>query len=635
MNVFKKKIITYEILVIQLTPKDLFSYISEEVFTIGEVVQVPFGKKKLYGIVYNINNSPYTGEKKFIIKSLNVNLSAETIKFIDTFSDYYLCGKNYVLKNILSQLSLNYKPYVKEHSIIKNPQLILTKPQQDIYENLKLDYGKHQVSLIFGITGSGKTQIYFKLIEDIINSGGQVLLLMPEIAIIGGIKERVKKFLNINFELWFSGKKNVGTWKKVVNGDPILILGARSAIFLPFKNLKLIIIDEEHDTSYKQSNHVAYHCVHMAILLGEIWKANVILGSATPSTETYYEVLNGKYKLYKLLERFGAGVLPKVEFIRETKNVINDYCLKAIKETLEKKQQVLIYLNKRGFGRLLVCIHCNKKQKCKECDQILILHNIKGGMFCHLCNSKYTINVCVYCGLHGLIVHGFGVERLEGYIKNKFPNYEVGIFSSDFCNTLIKIQEFVDKVQDNTYNIIIGTQITSKGHNFPNLALVLIINTQLQMGDFRGKEVLLQNLLQVSGRAGRYADTGKVIIQSSDESIKKWLKEDNYENFLEENIKERQLWALPPFYKFILLKEEHSNLITLKTLMNNIYLELKILQTNTDIKVFPPSANPIERIANKYRMFILIKSREIKNNFLLEIVKKYKINIDISPYDFY
>ena len=635
MNISTKNIITYEILVIQPTPKDFFSYLSDKDLQIGEVVQVPFGRKNVYAIVWSRDDSPYNGDKKFIIKSLNVVLPKEVIKFIEIFSEYYLCPKNYVLKNILSQVSLNYKPYVKENSIIKSPQLLLTNEQNEIYEKLKLDYDKYQVSVIFGITGSGKTQIYFKLIEDIINNGGQVLLLMPEIAIISGIKDRVEQFLNIKCELWFSGKKNVGTWKKVINGDPVLVLGARSAIFLPFRNLKLIIIDEEHDTSYKQSNYVSYHGVHMAIILGEIWKINVILGSATPSTETYYEVINNKYKIYKLSKRFGLGALPKVDFIRETKSVINDYCLNRIKLTLEKKKQVLIYLNKRGFGRLLVCVHCNKKQKCHECEQILVLHNVKGGIFCHLCNKKYDMNVCVYCGLHGLVVHGFGVERLEGYIKNKFPLANVGIFSSDFCNSPKKIQEFVEKVNDNTYNIIIGTQITSKGHNFPNLSLVLIINTQLQMGDFRGKEVLLQNLLQVSGRAGRYEDEGEVIIQSSDESIKKWLKEDNYGSFLEETIKERQLWALPPFFKFIILKDQHSNISTLKVIMNNVYLELKILQKTYNIEIFPPSANPIERINNEYRMFILIKSKEDKNTFLTDIIKKYKVHVDINPYDFY
>jgi primosomal protein N' (replication factor Y) len=632
MNISNKNIITYEILVIQQTPMEFFSYVSKEVYEIGEIVQIPFGKKNVYGMIWKVNHL-YEGDKKSIIKSLNVILTSENIKFIEAFSEYYLCGKNYLLKNMLSHMSLNYKPYIKEKTLIKS-QVLLTEEQNKIYEKLKLNYNSHEVSLIFGITGSGKTQIYFKLIEDIINNGGQVLLLMPEVAIIGGIKERIEKSLNINSELWFSGKKTVGTWKKVINGDPVLVLGARSAIFLPFKNLKLIVIDEEHDTSYKQSTYVGYHGVHMGILLGQIWNINVVLGSATPSTETYYEVLNGKYKLYKLSKRFGKALLPKVEFIRENKSVINDYCLKAIEETLKNKKQVLIYLNKRGFGRLLVCIHCGKKQKCHDCQQILILHNIKGGIFCHLCNKKYPINVCVYCELHGLIVHGFGVERLEGYIKNKFPTYEVGVFSSDFCNSPKKIQEFVNKVQDNTYNIIIGTQITSKGHNFPNLSLVVIINTQLQMGDFRGKEVLLQNLLQVSGRAGRYEDEGKVIIQSSDESIKKWLTEENYGKFLEETIKERKLWALPPFYNFILLKDEHGDLPSLKTLMNNIYLELKNLKNN-DLEIFPPSNNPIERISGKYRMFILIKSTGKDNNFLLPIIKKYKVYVDINPYDFY
>lgn len=634
----KKKIINYRLLVVNNKKMDYFDYISYDKYLIGEIVKIPFGKENTYGAitVNSFKNNIYKGEKKFITSTTKIILNEYLLNFIKLFSEYYICPESYVLKNILNHMPAKYVSNPKQ-SIIVESNLILTKEQKNIYEEIKKTYNTYEVSVIFGITGSGKSQIYFKLIEDILNNNGQVLLLVPEIAIISGLKEKLKNFLNIEAETWFSGKKNVSTWKKIFDGENVVVIGARSSIFLPFKNLKIIIIDEEHDMSYKQSTYVSYHGVHMSILLGKIWNIPIILGSATPSTETFYYMQNN-YKTYELNKRFGSGKLPKIEFIQEEKNIIHPFCLQAIDDNLKKNKQVLIYLNKRGFGRILKCIHCNEKQKCKNCYQNLVLHNIKGGMFCHLCDEKYSINICVFCGLNGLVVYGFGVERLEGYIKNKFPTANIGIFSSDFCNSQSKIQNFVENVQNNIYNIIIGTQITSKGHNFPNLSLVLILNTQLQAGDFRGKEILLQSLLQVSGRTGRYGEDGRVIIQSADKSIKKWLLEENYKSFLETSLKEREIYKLPPFLRLINLKEEHIKLKSLQNLMNNIYNELLeiIKDNNINIEIFPPSQNPIEKIANKYRMFIMIKcSYNLSLSFLNKIIKKYNLSIDIDPYDFY
>jgi primosomal protein N' (replication factor Y) len=634
----KRKIINYRLLVINNTKMDFFDYVSFENFQIGEVVKVSFGKEITYGLISEIENkNTYEGEKKFIISTTNIVLNKNLLVFIKNFSEYYICPQSYVLKNILNYMPAKYKYEKKSQNFIKS-NLILTEEQKEIYESIKKDYNTNKISVIFGITGSGKSQIYFKLIENILNENGQILLLVPEVAIISGLKEKLTNFLNIEPEIWFAGKKNVNTWKKVFNGDNVVVIGARSSVFLPFKNLKMIIIDEEHDTSYKQSNYVSYHAVSVSIVLSKIWNIPTILGSATPSTETFYHMeTNKNYKVYRLNKRFGEGKLPEIQFAEEEKNVIHPTCLKEIENSLKKNKQVLIYLNKRGFSRILKCINCKEKQKCKDCNKNLILHNIKNGMFCHLCNKKYNMNVCVYCNHMGLLVYGFGVERLEGYVKNKFPNANIGVFSSDFCNSPIKIQNFVKNVQDNIYNIIIGTQIISKGHNFPNLSLVVILNTQLQGGDFRGKEILLQNLLQVSGRTGRYENDGKVIIQSADKSIKNLLLEKNYENFLQISLKERETYKLPPFFLLVNLKQDNTKLNKLQLLMEEVYNKLLLIDNNNQyIEIFPPSKNPIEKISDKYRMFIMIKcSYGTSLTFLNEIIKKYNLIIDIDPYDFY
>jgi primosomal protein N' (replication factor Y) len=630
--------ITYRLLVIQKTQKEYFDYISNENLEIGRIVKVSFGKKiALACIMEKPNQNSYEGEKKTINFITNIILTSEILTFIKIFSKYHLCKQQEVLAYVLQKMPLKYKVYTP--TLQKTDKgLYLTDEQNNVYNNISKNYNIYKISLIFGITGSGKTAIYFKLIEDIINSGGQVLLLVPEIGIISGIRERMLQQIHINPLLWFSGVKTANIWQKIVNGDNMVVLAARSGIFLPFKNLKLIIVDEEHDSSYKQSNHVSYHGRNMAILLGKIWNIPVVLGSATPSTETYYRAINHQYDMYRLTKRFGIAILPKVHFIQESKNIINDYCLREITRVLEKGEQVLIYLNKRGFAGILECIHCNVKQKCQQCDQVLVMHNMKKYMMCHLCNKKYLINVCITCGSTGLLVHGYGVERLEGFFKNKFPSYNIGVFSSDFCDSPTKIKEFIHKAKDGTYQIIIGTQITAKGHNFPALSLVVIINTQLQSGDFRGKESLLQNLLQVSGRAGRHNKESAVLIQSNDIHLQEWLREEKYEGFLKKSIEERRIWQLPPYCKLVMVKYQHKNLSKLKSIMEEIFVQIKEIKKKLqlELEIFPPSNNPIQKIRNEYRMFVLLKSNREFFEYLNEVVNKYpKCHMDVNPYEFY
>ena len=318
--------ITYRLLVIQLTKREFFDYTSEEKLIVGTIVHVYFGLKKTFGCVWEIPIDAYEGEKKIISFITNIILPPQIIEYIKIFSDYHLCKKHEILKYICQKIPLKYK--IKEKTL-QNIQgnLSLTPEQENIYHSIKQDYNTHQVSLIFGITGSGKTEIYFKLIEDVLNNGGQALLLLPEIGIISGLKERIIQQLKITPIVWFSGVKTVDGWSRVYRGDNVLVIGARSGIFLPFTNLKLLIVDEEHDMSYKQSNPVSYHGRNISVLLGKIWGIPVVLGSATPSTETYYQVTTKEYHRYRLHKRYGSGLLPKVELIAESNNIINPYCL--------------------------------------------------------------------------------------------------------------------------------------------------------------------------------------------------------------------------------------------------------------------------------------------------------------------
>lgn len=626
----------YRILVVQNTGKDLFDYQSVEQLSLGQIVEVPFGKKQLTGMVYAIPKDSYEGEKKFITSIYSIILDQKNIDFITKFTAYHLVEMNQVLNKMLHKLPkrLNIEKENIPSVEISTP---LTEEQQAVYNGIYQDLNSFNVSLIFGITGSGKSEIYFHLIKDILSSGGQVLFLLPEIGIVGGMEQRIREKLCIDPLLWFSGGKTVNCWKQVYSGNPVLVLGARSALFLPFKNLKLIIVDEEHDSSYNEENHPAYQGRNIAIMLGQIWNCPVILGSATPSTESYYRAKEGYYKLYYLKNRYGKGILPKVRLIQDQMSIISKTCLQAIGDTLKEGKQVLVYLNKRGFSPLLECLTCNEKQSCMNCDQLLVLHQFQKIMQCHLCDTKYPQNICVKCGEKGVLAKGYGVERLEVLLKKHFPDYKIEIFSSDFCNSKGKIHDFINRMKNKEIDLVIGTQIIAKGHNFPGLSLVVIISTFLQSGDFRGKEVLIQNLLQVSGRAGRYEENSMVLVQSNDSNIRNWLQESEYEKFLLESIKERKQWDLPPFCRLAMIRGEHHTINILESKMQEAYkiIQQYIENNKLEIRIFHPANNPIAKIRNKYRMFILLKTHKASFKSLKEIIKKQKLYLHINPYEFY
>lgn len=630
--------IYYQVLVIQNTKIDLFDYSSEISINIGTIVIIYFGKKKTFGCIWKETKNTFSGKIKNIEKITEIILSKEILFFILEVEKKILCQKNTILKNLIYKMPKKILKLKKKENLEKisfDNSLLLNQSQQFIYENIK---NKNDISLIFGVTGSGKTEVYFKIIEDIILNGGQVLFLLPEISIISGIIERIKKFFNCLVISWFSKNKSSKDWQNIYEGTPLIVVGARSSIFLPFKNLKLIVMDEEHDLSYKQSNNFIYHCRDICLIWQDILKIPLILGSATPSLETYYLAIKNFYNLFFLKERYGTGALPKIKIIEEKKNQININCLKKIEEVLEKKKQVLIYLNKRGFGNCLICLNCEKKQKCLFCDQLLVLHNLKNQLKCHLCNKIYKKKICLFCHQDKFIIHGYGVEKLENFIRNKFPKYTIGIFSSDFCNSKKKINDFINKIKNKEISIIIGTQMIAKGHNFPDLSLVFIVNTNLQGGDFRSREILLQNLLQVSGRSGRYEKESLVLIQNNDKKIEEFLWENKYEDFLKKLLIEREKYNLPPFFSLCMIKLNHKNLKKIEIISKEIFhiIYSHIQNFNLDVEIYPPTTYPIQKINNIYRIFIYLKTKNSKFFFLKELLNKtnYSLYIDINPYEF-
>lgn len=611
----------------------IYEYVYSSTIELYTIVLVPIRNKIYYGVVVEVVDIPevVNYKRKEIISLTEFRLLKKNIEFIQQFSYLNIIKIGIILKHFLHKIpkkTLKLKEITHDFA----STVSLTFLQNEVYNGIKNYYNTNHKILLFGLTGAGKTEIYLRLIKDILNQKQQVLFMMPEIGIISSLEIKLEK-LGIKPIRWFSGVKTSSSWQRVHNGEPVIVIGARSSIFLPFRNLGIVIIDEEQDGSYKESGF--YDGREMGKLLSDIFQIPVIMGSATPSSDSFYKYQKGEYKLFSLTERFLSRPLPEIEMIvhkNKNNNIFHERILQSIKNTLQDGHQVLIFLNKRGFGTLSVCFVCKSLQKCLHCDSNLIFHRLKCKLICHLCGKEYNNN-CLNCKKNGgIIVYGYGVERISEYIKELFPNNEIGIFSSDFCNTSNKIKEFIHDIENNKYSIIVGTQLVAKGHNFLNIALVVILNSNFLGFDPGSLEKLLQTIIQVSGRCGRGELSGKVMIQT-DNDFKTKIEESRYLYFLEKILENKEKNALPPFSHLILITHEDKNITKARNTINDVYKD--ILSYSLNMKIFPPTNNQITKIKDKYRFFVLINTSVIPYKELMSIKEKFQnIKVDINPQDF-
>lgn len=588
-----------------------FELITKE--KIGNIVQVQVRAKKYFGIITEIKNT--TKFKKLNIAEPTCWSVSETyIKFIQQAACYSLACASAFIKTILQMFSNRVKSKVFSY---EDPKIKLNEEQQLAFNNVTTP----DTYLLFGITGAGKTEVYFSLAHKILQEGGQILILVPEISITEGIFIRFKKLFKEEPSVWSSTTKNKATFMEIISGDSKVIIGARSALLLPFKNLKMIIIDEEHDRSYKQQE---YSARDMAVLRGKIENIPVLLASATPSVESYNNFLCGKYKILYLTKRYGERKLPKITNIISSA-IISDYAKRRSQEEIEKGGQVIFFLNRRGYSPFVTCKGCFERLVCKVCESGLVWHKKKNMLLCHRCNKKYSDKYCWLCDRDNcLVASGIGVEKIASEVEKIFPEYKIGIVSSDTCSNLEKIKEFIENMKNGHFNIIVGTQILAKGHDFPNISLVVVVNLFNLGYDFRIKETLLQNLIQISGRAGRGDRESEVIIQTEKEFRDAHVLRDNsYEKFLNNEIVDRKKWNFPPFYSICLFKIKDFRILS------KIQIDLR----NNNI----PFYDPIDSISEKRQINIVVKIP--KNNFyviapiLCEISNKYRVPIELDPYD--
>ena len=622
----------------------------------GSIVSVPFGKEEEIGVVWDKEENT---NKNFKLKNIkekkDVSLSHNLVKFINWFSLYNLAPKGMVLKMCLGDESFFSKKKETFNYITKTKNnFILNEEQKNCLQEINNLGTKFSTTLLQGITGSGKTIVYFEKIKENILKGRQSLVLLPEIFLTNQFNNRFEDYFGFKPAIWHSKitKKNKRIiWKNIINGEIKLVVGARSSLFLPFKNLGLIVVDEEHDSSYKQDEGIRYNARDMAISRASIENIPILLSTSIPSLETFNNVKNKKYNITKLKKRYKNFSLPQAEVIdlkldRKKKNIwIDPKTIMLVKKYLEKKDQVLFFLNKRGYAPFMICKACGSKLDCPNCSIFLTFHKHINKAMCHHCGYKSSVNSkCIKtdqsCDYQ---MYGPGVEKIYAELKQIFPEKKIKILSSDFLSKKKETKNLLTDIENNKIDILVGTQLISKGFNFPNLNCIVVVDADFSgMGfDLRSTEKNIQLYNQLSGRAGRFSKDSLVIYQTfnpSDETLKNILENDPTK-FLEDEIILRREKNLPPFTRLIAL------IISSKSETEGVFEAQKIKKNLSALKyleIMGPVSSPIFKIKNNYRTRLLLRS---KNNLFVQkhiakilkkinLSKKIKLIVDVDPLNF-
>lgn len=573
--------------------------------------------------------------------------------------------KQLVKKEILIEFQKQVSRLKKEN-IDQVSINLLNQYQAKALGEIRKEFDTKQVSLIHGITASGKTEIYIHLIDEIIKSGKQALYLVPEIALTTQIVQRLKNVFGTKVGIYHSklnSQERVEIWDKVLQyqHNPKegyqVVLGARSSVFLPFSNLGIIIVDEEHENSFKQFDPAPrYNARDMAVILGYQNKAKVLLGSATPSYESYHNALQGKYGLVNLLKRHSEMELPEIVVAdikraykrKQMRSILSPELFELMEQALEKKEQIILFQNRRGYSPYIECFSCGHIPKCNNCDVSLTYHKYKNRLSCHYCGFSYRLpNQCDECGSPEIKTRGFGTEKIEDEIKQLFRNANIGRMDLDTTQSKNAFEKIVKNLEERKTDILIGTQMVTKGLDFDHVSVVGILNADnlINFPDFRAHERAYQLISQVAGRAGRKHKTGKVVIQTSqpEHPLIEILTQQNFQLMLKQQFEERQLFKYPPFYRLIKVIIKHKNVDTVDRASNQL---ATILRKNKSLVILGPEFPVISRIQLWHHKEIWIK---INRNLNLDLVKEEitrsasvvknspansscMINIDVDPF---
>lgn len=593
----------------------------------GMRIKVPFQRRELVGIFIELTKSPDVAWKR--LKPIIAVLDSEPVIQPDIMqlaiwaAEYYHYPLGEVLVNALPVLLRKGKAY-------KIP--VLPSAAKTVQESIQLNLAQQeavatiqsahdfQVFLLNGITGSGKTEVYLRAIAHFLNQGKQILVLIPEIGLTPQTIQRFQERFSVPVIALHSGlteKQRLNAWVCSRSGEASIIIGTRSAVFSPFKNLGLIIIDEEHDLSFKQQEGFRYHARDLAIMRAYFSNFPIVLGSATPSLETLFKAENGKFTQLHLRERTGNAQLPQFEVLdirnKSLENGLSQPLLLEMKQHLENNNQVMLFLNRRGFAPIIMCHHCGWMVHCKRCDIRMTYHQHSKRLHCHHCDSqKYLPTTCESCQGKELIAVGLGTERLEMALQKYFPHFSIARIDRDSTQRKGSLEKLLNRIHSGEDRILIGTQMLAKGHHFPNVTLVAIIDADggFFSSDFRALERMGQLLVQVSGRAGRMEKPGKVIIQTHhpDHPLLYQLFSENYEQFAKSILQERAAATLPPYAFFALFRAEAHKLEYATDFLQKVK-RLIHPGVGKELQILGPIPATMPKRAGRYRVQLLLQSK--------------------------
>lgn len=571
-----------------------------------------------------------------------------------------LLKENKVLKNTISGTSLNTllsKGLVKEekeqvyrnttHDI--NYEIKLNEEQKTCFNSVK--FNEEKTYLLHGVTGSGKTEVYINLIKKAIKLKKTALLLVPEITLTAQIVKRLYNAFGNDIAVFHSalsdGEKN-DEYERIMRGEVNVVVGTRSSCFAPLTNLGIIIVDEEQSDSYKQENNPRYDAINVLKERSRYWTCPLILGSATPTLESYARAKKGNYHLLTLKTRAQKSILPIIHLVnmeeeyQKRNMIISDFLKELINDRLENQEQVILLLNRRGYSTILTCPNCGYTYKCPHCDINLTYHKTNNSLRCHYCG--YTVfkkEQCPNCKIAGLNDFGLGTEKLETTIKEMFPNAKVLRMDADTTTKKNSHEKLIEQFSNHEYDILLGTQMISKGLDFPLVTLVGVINADqtLTMPDFKANERTFSLLSQVSGRAGRGNIPGEVVIQTMNPTdyTLNCIKDNNYEMFYRHEMHERMVLKYPPYYYLVTIKVVSRDL---ELVTKESTKAVKYLKNNLkNVEILGPTTPVMFKMNNLYRMQIIIKYRSVNNlfNILKELDQMYignnlvRLEIDTSP----
>jgi len=634
-----------------------FTYISSKnSLKVGDIVEVPFGKKKEIGVVWpeKITKLKNIKFKKITKKINNYSLDHNLINFIKWFSTYNMMPLGLVLKmtigNKLNFIEKEDKEIIQRKSL--KEKFNLNEEQIKALKFLNSKNEKFDVSVLQGTTGSGKTLVYFERIKEIIRKKKQALVLLPEIFLTNEFKSRFTNYFGFEPSIWHSKiteKNKRIIWKGIIKNKIKLVVGARSSLLLPFKNLGIIIVDEEHDSSYKQDEGVIYHARDMAISRASFEKIPIHLVTSIPSIETLNNIQNKKFRHFKILKRFNDYPLPKTKIVnlnikKIKNNFISEETINIVKKFLNKNQQVLFFLNRRGYAPYLICKICGYKQICPNCSMYLTFHKTKNKAICHHCSLEKKISRnCKENKKCDFMMYGPGVEKIFDEVSKIFPSSKVEIFSSDYMKKKTQTNLLFKKIENNEVNILIGTQMISKGFNFPKLNCIVVIDADFtgRGYDLRTTEKNIQLYHQLSGRAGRFSSDSLIIYQTlspKDSTLNELIK-NNSEELLKNELITRERNSLPPFSRLIaIIISANSHRLSMDG-AREIKTHLKKIE---DIEILGPVDSPLLKIKKKFRSRLLIRfnsksliQKKISNLLnTLKISNKIKLTVDVDPVNF-